>query len=1085
MSTAGQPFEYIWVIDGWSTQIIDPISPKFVIEGLTFNMQACIPKHATQFFGVKVVLNDAPKSTKMFSFNVSLINWNEGKSVTKRMSKGYSKIGAYETFTFVSTKLLNENSGFLKNDCLKIMLRYEPPALRQKHARNQQVKSKQNEEKRIPLKSPSMEAIKSIVPIIQNQNGCKFSGLKNQGATCYLNSILQMLFHLPSFRRIVYAMPTTGIEDIKTSIPLNLQRLFCTMQFNKNKSCSTLDLTRSFGWNQRDTSMQQDIQEFENELIDNLERKLKNTELADNISMLFCGKQKDYIRGLNVDFHHETTQTYSSLSLTVKGYNNLYESLNYEIEPDELVGENQYKTDEFGVQDVLMGTEYLSFPPVLRIYLRRFERDYALNRNIKINSKFGYPETIDLTKYMSSDLERNKSNIYELHGVLVHSGTITSGHYYAFLRPSIEDKWYKFDDSNVSEVQKEEAIENNFGGIDPRTQKEKTYNAYMLVYVRKEDVPLIYEPISEENVPIHLREWILTSEEKSKDKILQSDYLDIKINTEKNIQKNSLKFTTGFINRESTFILRFSRDESLLSLYEKISNTQSKPISEIRLWKCGSYSIPNEIIPLNNDKVGSILTSSSSIFVQSKQSDEKLLINEDERVLYLKFFFPTKEPAFQFIGSIIVKRKDFVDSLFPYVNEIVHLPPLTPLLVFQETIQSTAQLITNPQTTEINSLGSLLIFQLSPGIEAPEPYYGSMKCIENDNDLSYSYFPNPLDLPVFSYYNLFPELRPTTVDQFINFKLRTLEVELFEYSEPTKQLAIIRFPSNLGWPALKRLISIATSKEYDPETDSMNLYKYDLQTNGPCKTVISLRFLHSLRNTITQVKNERAKLYFEIHKGIPESMISNMAYYNVQYSQDAFNITFSAKLLILKNSKVRQIGYELQNRGLLPQSDSIRVLSIKNNQILQIIDPEAVYTSYELPIRFEMIPQEQRGLTEEQILISVSRGYITSNNIMKTTLSPFLFHVKKNDKIKDITDPLLRWAEITDEDKPKVKIMKSIERNLDTIEPNETMEMIVKKGYKLFLSIPKLENLNQDTLKVTFVDHPPPKKLEAPLKIFN
>jgi ubiquitin carboxyl-terminal hydrolase 7 len=49
-------------------------------------------------------------------------------------------------------------------------------------------------------------------------------------------------------------------------------------------------------------------------------------------------------------------------------------------------------------------------------------------------------------------------NRYHLHSILVHRGTANSGHYYAFIKPSLNDKWFEFNDDKVTEVTKEYAI---------------------------------------------------------------------------------------------------------------------------------------------------------------------------------------------------------------------------------------------------------------------------------------------------------------------------------------------------------------------------------------------------------------------------------------------------------------------------------------------------------------------------------------------------------------------------------------------------------------------------------------------------
>ena len=79
--------------------------------------------------------------------------------------------------------------------------------------------------------------------------------------------------------------------------------------------------------------------------------------------------------------------------------------------------------------------------------------DVNIRHLLQINDRYEFPDELDLDvedgKFLSPDADRSVRNLYKLHSVLVHSGGVHGGHYYAYIRPATSGKWLKFDDEKV------------------------------------------------------------------------------------------------------------------------------------------------------------------------------------------------------------------------------------------------------------------------------------------------------------------------------------------------------------------------------------------------------------------------------------------------------------------------------------------------------------------------------------------------------------------------------------------------------------------------------------------------------------
>ena len=288
-----------------------------------------------------------------------------------------------------------------------------------------------------------------------------FVGLKNQGATCYLNSVLQALYCTNALRKAVFQMPTES-DEISTSVPLALQRTFFDLQCS-DRAVGTEKLTRSFGWTTWDSFMQHDAQELCRVLLDNMECKMKGTDVETIIPELFCGKMVSYIRCKNVDYESKREEQFYDIQLKVKGNRNIHDAFHEYVQVETLDKDNKYDAGTYGLQEAEKGIKFLRFPPVLYLQLMRFQYDFASNTNVKINDYFEFPYELDLSAYVVEDSEKDdcgpKYTKFFLQAVLVHSGDHHGGHYVVYINPRGDNKWFQFDDDVVCSCRPKDAIE--------------------------------------------------------------------------------------------------------------------------------------------------------------------------------------------------------------------------------------------------------------------------------------------------------------------------------------------------------------------------------------------------------------------------------------------------------------------------------------------------------------------------------------------------------------------------------------------------------------------------------------------------
>lgn len=189
-------------------------------------------------------------------------------------------------------------------------------------------------------------------------------------------------------------------------------------------------------------------------------------------------------------------------------------------------------------------------PPILQLHLKRFHYDWSTGVTTKLNHPFAFPVELDLASLCEGKKEEG-GNVdpsrtwYDLQAIVVHAGNYGSGHYYSYVRPDVRSEaWYRFNDHVVEPVSYAEVYRDACGGqvsadqlsdessppppppplnaldgpfkrfprnlfqrlqslwvhrssVEPYGYGGRTSNAYVLQYVRRSDVPSLYDDTTE------------------------------------------------------------------------------------------------------------------------------------------------------------------------------------------------------------------------------------------------------------------------------------------------------------------------------------------------------------------------------------------------------------------------------------------------------------------------------------------------------------------------------------------------------------------------------------------------------------
>lgn len=351
-----------------------------------------------------------------------------------------------------------------------------------------------DKEKRMKYKNNLIGIKNDIIYNNKYRINChEIQGFYNIGNSCYMNSFLQILLHIPNFLdnlKKEYQKSNKKSPLIESIINLseysnNKNNLHLIQKYMKKISPNYAEFHQA------------DSQNFGIDLITEIITSIKGVEEFSsqyqnrdneeimNISMYKKNKYKEYIQ----KYQNKDTQISLEKMFTINEYQNYFDSngisnitfiSSFNIDLSfQKNNQNEY-SEEYNLQDLLyykynkkfetcykkennyMQIENIlkicKLPKIVIITILRSETGEKLK-----TQKLKFPNKIDFSDYIDKDLINKKNLKYKLFAINEKNGESKSnGHYYSFLK--IDKNWYLYDDEKIIEKEPN-FVSNNVVGL--------------------------------------------------------------------------------------------------------------------------------------------------------------------------------------------------------------------------------------------------------------------------------------------------------------------------------------------------------------------------------------------------------------------------------------------------------------------------------------------------------------------------------------------------------------------------------------------------------------------------------------------